>query len=176
MSQPLKCSLDDLHLLMGRFLTESSHVENMMLALVVSVSQTGRAIEDVSAQFMDKTFGEKIKEFKRSCDAYAFSDNHRALLKETYSGLDALLPKRNFIVHGSTYELAMADKPPQAYRIGKTKGDTELLGPVIANNLTGPNVFTIDGISSVTEECIAIRAKLAVVATDIMSSLAKKRK
>jgi hypothetical protein len=173
MSAAVKYTLDDLHLAMGRFLTESSQVENMMLALV-AVAQTGRPIEEVSANFMDKTFGEKIKELKKACDAYAFNDNHRALLKEAYSGLDILLPKRNFIVHGSTYEMAMGDKPPQPYRIGKIRWDAEFMGPVFANNLTGPNVFTTDGISTVTDECIAIRAKLANVATDIMFSLAKK--
>jgi hypothetical protein len=53
-------TLNDLHTAMGRFLTESSHVENLMLALV-SVAQRNRTMEEAFIDFMGKTFGGKIR-------------------------------------------------------------------------------------------------------------------
>jgi hypothetical protein len=56
-------TLNDLHLAMGEFLTESSQVENMMLALV-TVCRGDRPMDEVFVDFMGKTFGQKIAAFK----------------------------------------------------------------------------------------------------------------
>ena len=166
-------TLDDLHLAMGRFLTESSHVENMMLALY-SVANQRRSLEQSFNEFMDKTFGGKIKRFKTACGAYPFSEKHRAILNEVYTDLEALLPKRNFIVHGITYQIGTATKPAEAYRIGKRKGDHDFMGEAMANNLLGAHVYTAAGIATVTEEFVTLREKLARVAIDVMRALANK--
>ena len=96
-------TLDDLHFAMGDFLTESSHVENMMLALVTAC-QRNREMDDVFVEFMGKTFGQKIGSFIM-CQAHQFSDAHQRILKDVCDDLDKLLPKRNFIVHGTTYQI-----------------------------------------------------------------------
>ena len=65
-------TLNDLHLAMGEFLTESSQVENMMLALV-TVCRGDRPMDEVFVDFMGKTFGQKIAAFKASCRTRSFS-------------------------------------------------------------------------------------------------------
>jgi hypothetical protein len=166
-------TLDDLHLAMGRFLTESSHVENMMMGLYF-VCNSDSPSHSLFSKFMAETFGKKIKMFKIACDAYHFSDEHRAILLDAYTDLDNMKPKRNFIVHGSTYQMAIGDKPTQAYRIGKLRGDHAFMNEAIANDLTGPHVFTAEGIDKVTAEFLAVRGKLGKVSVDVMTALARK--
>jgi hypothetical protein len=158
---------------MGRFLTESSHVENIMLSLHY-VCTPARSLEKQFNEFMDMTFGGKITKFKAACDAYPFSGEHCAILQDAYGDLDALLPKRNFIVHGSTYQMGKDNKPPQPHRIGKRKGDFDFMNEAVANDFTGPHVFTAEGIDKVTEEFLALRGKLAKVVVDVVTALAKK--
>jgi hypothetical protein len=93
-----------------------------MLTLVI-VCQQRRPIEKVFVDFMGKTFGQKIAEFKRVCTAYPFPEEHRTILADAYAQLDILLPKCNFIVHGTTYQIGKDSIPAQPYRIGTTKGD-----------------------------------------------------
>jgi len=162
-------TFDDLHLAMGRFLTESSHVENVMFSLYY-VCTPNQSI-DRRYEFMDETFGRKITIFKAACNAHPFSDEHRAILTDAYNDLDVLLPKRNFIVHGSTHHIGLSDKPPQPYRIGKRKGDYNFLNNAILNDFTDPHVFTIERINKVTEQFIALGSKLATVATEMMMAL-----
>jgi hypothetical protein len=81
-------------------------------------------------------------------------------------------PKRNFIVHGTTFQLARNDKPAQVYRIGKRKGDEAFLNDVTSKDFTAPHVFTREGIDGVTEEFVAVRVKLTKVATDVMTARA----
>src|SRR4051812_37868681 len=111
-------TLDDLQVAMGRFLTESSMVENAMLA-IFAACQRERSSDDVFRDFMGETFGGMIKAFKNVCNAHPFGDTHRAILNEVYEEPDdALLPKRNFIVHGTTLGYGNDKIPWQPYRIG----------------------------------------------------------
>jgi hypothetical protein len=55
-------ALDDLHLAMGRFLSESSEVETMMWVLF-GICQQERSFPDAFNYFLDQTFGAKIAEF-----------------------------------------------------------------------------------------------------------------
>jgi hypothetical protein len=163
-------TLDDLHVAMGRFLTESSIVENGMFA-IFAMSQRERSSDDVFSDFMDKTFGDKIKAFKNVCNAHPFGDTHRAILNEVYDELDALLPKRNFIVHGTTLEAGNHKIPSQPYRIGKRKGQADRLMQAISDDLVGPHVFTTDSISKVTGEFAQTKYKLQRVVTDMVRFL-----
>ena len=162
-------ALDDLHREMGRFLTESSHLENLMLLYVAVTTQ--RSFPDVIVDFMGKPFGDKIKDFKKVHKAHAFSEEHQKILEDVYSKLDLLLPKRNFIVHGSTHELFTKDKAKQWYRIGMARGNADYFVQAFKENLTGPHVFTTAGIVAVTDECIALRKKLDDVTTEMLAGL-----
>jgi hypothetical protein len=75
-------------------------------------------------------------------------------------------------VHGATYQIGKDGKPAQAYRIGKTEGDEAFMNAAMANNYTGPHVFTTEGIDMVTAEFLAVRGKLGKVA--VVTALARK--
>jgi hypothetical protein len=66
-------AIKDLHCGIGEFLTASSEVENVMLAFVTTRRQRDRARDEVFVDFMGKTLGQKIDEFKRVCNAYEFT-------------------------------------------------------------------------------------------------------
>jgi hypothetical protein len=165
-------TLNDLHLAMGEFLTECSHVENMMLGLVI-VCRGDRPMDDVFVQFMGETFGGKIKIFKARCRTRNFTDAHRKILDEVELELAGLLPKRNLIVHGTTYQLGKDGTPPQPYRIGMTKAG-EFMNEAIAD-LNAPHVFTVDRINETTAKFVALRANLGVVTNEVITGLARKR-
>ena len=164
-------TLKDLHCAMGEFLTESSQVENVMLAVVI-VCQRDRPLEEVFVDFMRKTFGDKIKEFKRVCNAFQFTDEQRAIL-DAYADLDILLPKRNFIVHGTTYQIGKESLPAQPYRIGITKGDFDYMNRAIAQDFTVPHAFSVEKLAAVTADCVALRRKIATVSNELMQSAAR---
>jgi hypothetical protein len=165
-------TLDDLHLAMGRCLTESSHAESVMFSLYY-VCNPNRSLEQLFNKFMDQTFGTKIEMFQKACEAYAFCDEHRAILTDACNDLNALLPKRNFIVHGSTYQIGLSDRPPQPYRIGKRKGHYGFLNDAVLNDFADPHVFTVERINKVTEEFVALGGKLGKVATEMMALVSK---
>jgi hypothetical protein len=160
-------TIEALHGAMGEFLTESSHVENTMLGFVIS-SRSGRSIEDVFVDFMGKTFGDKIKWFKQVCNANKFTDEQRETLDNAYNDLDILLRKRNFIVHGTTYQIGKENIPVQWYRIGMTRGDYDHMNDAITQNFDVPHVFTVERISAATRECVALRAKLMCVLLEVI--------
>jgi hypothetical protein len=164
---------DDLHRAMGEFLTESSQVENMMLGLV-TLCQRERSMDDVFVEFMGWTLGDKIKEFKRVCNAYHFTDKQRAILDQAYAELDILRPMRNYIVHGTTYEIGKENIPAQPYRIGMTKGDYDHMGQAIAKDFEVPHAFTVERIAAVTAECVALRGKLATVLLEVIQPLVRR--
>ena len=151
---------DDLHLAMGEFLTECSNLENVVVSLLM-FCQPHRDFNEVHLEVLDKTFGVRLREFKKVCGAYQFKAPHRATIDEAIIGLDDLLPRRNLIIHGTTFEISFGKKEAKAYRIGAPKGTPEQvreasadcrtlaskLGPIIgdllkelvaAQNLEGP--------------------------------------
>jgi hypothetical protein len=166
-------TLDDLHLAMGEFLTESAQVENMMLSLVIAC-QPNRDMHDVFVEFMGKTFGGKIDSFKAACRTHPFSDTHRTTLLEVNEDLDKLLSKRNFIVHGTTYQMGKGDIPVQPYRIGMTRGDRDSMNQVLEQDFNVPHVFTTDKIKSTTAEFVAVRATLGAVVIEVWKAFAEK--
>jgi hypothetical protein len=156
---------------MGEFLTESSQVENMMLALV-TVYRDDRPTDEVFVEFMNKTFGQKIATFKASYRNRDFNDAHRKILDDVEVELDRLLPKRNLIVHGTTYQLGKHGTPPQPYRIGMTKAG-EFMNEAIKQDFDAPHVFTVDRIKETTAKFVAVRANLGIVTTEVMTRLAR---
>lgn len=155
-------TLDDLHLAMGEFLTESSAVEDMMLGLYI-VCNPDRPMGEIFNDFVDQTFGGKIKKFKQACDAHPFTEEQRSILREVYSRIDAVLPKRNYIVHGTTYELGEEGVSTQPYRIGRKRGDLSYMSKAVKNDFSGENVFSTLAIASVTHEFVSIQSRLAEV-------------
>jgi hypothetical protein len=165
-------NLNDLHLAMGEFLTESSHVENMMLGLV-QVCRGNRPMNEMFVKFIRETFGVKIKIFKARCRTRKFTNAHRRILDDVEAELDRLLPKRNLIVHGTTCVVGRDGIPPQPYRIGMTKAG-QFMNEAIKQNFDASNVFTVDRIKETTAKFVAVRENLGIVAKDVMTELARK--
>jgi hypothetical protein len=161
-------SLGELHSAMGEFLTESSRVENLMLSLLIACRRD-RGLEDIFTDFMSKTFGSKIVEFKRACRAYNFSPSQQQMLDSIYADLDTLLPKRNDIVHGETFEIGKDNASVQAYRIGITKGDFNYLNKFVNAGLDVPHAFSTERIKRTTAECLAVRESLGTLTNQVFS-------
>jgi hypothetical protein len=62
-------TLDDLHLAIGRFLTQSSDAESVMFSIYYACSPKG-TLEQLFNDFMDETLGKKITMFKAACNAH----------------------------------------------------------------------------------------------------------
>ena len=64
-----------------------------------------------------------------------------------YKKLDELLPKRNFLVHGETHEVAFKGKPKQPYRVGIIKKDLDYLDQFDRGE-HGANIFDLDQVKA----------------------------
>ena len=107
---------DAMHQALGEFLTEMGRVEFRMLLLVDLTSEP--PLEALFPEYAGKPFGAKIKWFKEYRDYYGVRDNQKAALQQIYKDLEELRVKRNFIVHGETWDGAFKGKPSQPYRLG----------------------------------------------------------
>jgi hypothetical protein len=94
---------DGLHLAMGEFLTECSNLENILITLMI-FCQNKRPFQQVHLEMLGETFGNRVRAFKNACRDYQFAAEHRQSIDEAIMCLDALLPRRNLIVHGITFE------------------------------------------------------------------------
>jgi hypothetical protein len=116
--------IDHMSKALGEFLTACGEVEFKMILFADLISEPG-----IEAIFHDLSgpFGPKIKAFKEWCDFSGVSDAKRPLLDRVYKKLDTLLPKRNFIVHGETWDGQFKGKPKQPYRVGIIKKDLDYI-------------------------------------------------
>jgi hypothetical protein len=102
-------------------------VEFTMLMVVDLVSDAG--IEALFDEYAAETFSGKVKWFRKWC---AHTDEHfsaanKTRLRTIYKDLDELLPKRNSLVHGETYEEDLSGAGKQTYRVGVEKDNLEYL-------------------------------------------------
>jgi len=142
---------------LGEFLTESGRVEFKMLLFVNLISEA--PLERLFDEYSKQPFGDKIKWFKKWCDFSGVSDEKRPLLEKVYRQIDDLLPKRNHLVHGETWEGAFKGQPPQPYRVGVIKDNLEYLDEFDRGE-HGPNVFSVQEVKNVSAECRSICANL----------------
>jgi len=142
---------------LGEFLTESGRVEFKMLLLVDRISDAG--LEHLFDEHSKESFGNKIKWFKKWCDFSGVSDKKKPLFQKVYWKIDDLLPKRNFLVHGETWEGAFKGQPMQPYRVGVIKDNLEYLDE-FDRGKHGENVFSLQQVKDVSAECRDICANL----------------
>jgi hypothetical protein len=147
-----------MHQALGKFLTEMGRVEFRMLLLMDILNEA--PLEALFDEYSGKTFGDKIKIFRKWCDFGGVPDEHKAALQKVYKDLDELRPKRNFIVHGETWEGAFEGKPHQPYRVGLVKGNLEYLDE-FERAEHGPNVFDVQQICAATKLCVRVHTELA---------------
>lgn len=154
--------MDELNQALGEFLTEMGRVEFTMLMVVALVSDPD--VDILFDEYARKTFGGKIKWLKDWCTAYDenFSDANRKLLKNVYKDLDELLPKRNSLVHGETYEENFVGVGKQAYRVGVEKDNIEYLEEFSRGENKG-TIFDVQRVRDATKLCARIRADLNAI-------------
>jgi hypothetical protein len=150
-------SVDAMHEALGEFLTEMGRLEFQMLLLMDFLNEA--PIEALFAETTGKPFGEKIRSFKAWCDL-SVPAAQEAALRGIYKDLDALLPTRNFIVHGETREGKFEGKPRQIYRVGLVKNNLEYLDEFDRGE-HGPNVFNVSQVKSASQSCRKILKAIA---------------
>jgi hypothetical protein len=124
--------VDGMNLALGEFLTEMGRVEFRMLLFVDALGGLeDPPLEALFDEYSGKPFGPKVEWFKKYCNHYVLLDEQKEALKKVYKELDELLQKRNFIVHGETWEGAFKDRPRQHYRVGLVKKKLEYLARIM---------------------------------------------
>jgi hypothetical protein len=153
-------TLNDLHIALGEFLTECGRVEFTMLLFVDVISEA--PIEHLFDEYSPLTFGGKIKWFRKWCEFSGVVDDKKELLEEVYQQLDELLPKRNYLVHGETWEGTFKGQPNQPYRVGVIRDNLEYLDEFDRGE-HGENVFSLEQVRKAVALCQDIRSDLDVL-------------
>jgi hypothetical protein len=115
-----------------------------------------------SPEYAGRTFGRKIEWFKEYCEHYGVPDEETAAYEQLYKDMEELLEKRNFIVHGETWEGAFKGKPRQPYRIGIVKDNVDYLDD-FEHSKHGANVFDVNQVRAATKLCTRIIDRLAAI-------------
>jgi len=152
--------LDDMHKALGEFLTEIGRVEFNMLLVMDLFNEVG--LEHLFDVYAPKTFGPKVDCMKAWCPASEFAEPNRTILERVYKDLEILLPNRNYIVHGETWEGTFKGKPKQPYRVGVIKENLDYLDE-FDRAKHGPNVFDVEQVREVTRLCSKILAELKTI-------------
>jgi hypothetical protein len=150
-------TLEDMHKALGEFLSEFGRVEFTMLLLMDYLNEA--PLEHLFDVYAPKTFGPKIDCFKTWCALAAVTDNKKPILQAIFNDLDELLPKRNNIIHGETWEGTFKGKPTQPYRVGVIKDNLQYLDE-FERAQHGANVFDVQQVKDATMLCKRIRAAL----------------
>lgn len=150
-------TLNDMHTALGEFLTEIGRVEFNMLLVMDLHNEAG--IEHLFDVYAPKTFGPKIDCMKAWCPASEYSEPTKTIFERVYRDLEILLPKRNYIVHGETWEGAFKGNPKQPYRVGVIRDNLDHLDE-FDRAQHGPNVFDVQQVREVTNLCKKILGDL----------------
>lgn len=159
--------LNEMHLALGEFLTAMGRVEFRMLLLMDIVNEA--PLEHLFAEYSGQPFGEKIKLFKMWVDLDSVLDEQKKRLKQVYADLEALRLKRNFIVHGETWEGAFGGEPAKPYRVGLEKGNLDYLDE-FERAEHGPNVFDVQQVREATKFAVRIHSELATMRNEIKAT------
>jgi hypothetical protein len=149
--RPITSPADAMHQALGKFLTEMGRVEFRMLLLMDILNEA--PLEALFDEYSGKTFKDKIGIFKKWCDFGGVPDKQKSALHKVYKELEELRPKRNFIVHGETWEGTFKGKSQQPYSVGLVKGNLEYLDE-FERAEHGQNVFDVHQVRTATQLCI----------------------
>jgi hypothetical protein len=136
-----------MHQALGEFLTAMGRLEFRMLTYVDSLG--GEFDEPLESLFIDyawRPFGKLISWFEDYCDHYDVLDEHKNVIKL----LNELLTKRNYIVHGATWEGAFAGGARKPYRVGIERDNVDYLDD-FDHAKHGPNVFDAEQVRAATK-------------------------
>jgi len=159
--------LDRMHMAMGNFLTEMGRLEFSMLLLGEMISE--EPLEALFEDFAERTFGGKIPWFKDRCDASEVLKKYKPELTKIYAEMGTLKTKRNYLVHGETYEESFKGRPKAPYRVGVTADNVDYLHE-FEQQKHGDNVFTIQQVKDVTATCLDLRRRVEAIRTDVIAN------
>lgn len=146
--QARNANIDRMNRALGEFLTAQGRVELTMVLLLMLIRDED--YEWLFDEMSKRTFQQKIEFFKLyTGDDEQFTPENRILRDQIYKDLDELLPKRNSIVHGETYEHQFDGRPKQPYRLGVIKKNIKYIEDFTMDK-HGPNVFTVRGVKEAT--------------------------
>jgi hypothetical protein len=145
---------------MGEFLTACGAMEFRMILLADVLNEA--PIEHLFDECSHLPFGPKIDWFKKWCEFGGASKEQRPILDRVYKNLAELLPKKNFLIHGETWEGSFKGQPRQAYRVGIVKKNLEYLDEFDRGE-HGPNVFDVEQVRAATKLAQSIRTDLDVL-------------
>jgi hypothetical protein len=165
---------DELHLAMGEFLTECSNLENIIVTLMM-FCQPHRDFDDVHLEMLDKTFGVRLRGFKKICAEYQFKAEHHATIDEALLALDKLLPRRNLIIHGTTFDVGFGNKEARAYRVGVPKGNIEYMQQFLRKAADVEHSFSQEQVRQASADCRTLASKLGPIIADLLKALVDAR-
>ncbi|MCK1639133.1 hypothetical protein IVA95_16365 [Bradyrhizobium sp. 157] len=109
-------------------------------------------IEYLFDEYSRLTFGPKVDWFKKWVEFGAVPFEKRPIVERVYKNLATLHSKRNFLVHGETWQGAFNGQPRQAYRVGVVRQNLEHLDE-FDRGQHGENVFSLPEVKEVTKVC-----------------------
>jgi hypothetical protein len=133
---------------MGEFLTAQGRVELTMVLLLMLIRDED--YEWLFDEMSKRTFRQKIDFFKDyTSEDEQFTPANLVLRDRIYKDLEDLLPQRNSIIHGETYEHQFSGRPKQPYRVGVIKKNIQYIED-FSMDKHGPNVFTVKRVKDAT--------------------------
>jgi hypothetical protein len=151
---------------LGAFVTEVGEVEHVMFETILAVAEEDA--NDVHGAFYSEPFGPKVTMLEKRLEHSAF-DEYRAGLDHLIMMLRTLIPQRNSIIHGETFQITRKNET-KVFRVGFTRRN---LTPWKDFNFEGDaeNIFTSDQIKHVISDCIAIKTDLDLIRQKVIKNL-----
>jgi len=159
--------LDRMHMAMGNFLTEMGRLEFSMLLLGEMISE--EPMEALFEDYAERPFGKKIPWFEERCNASQALKPYKSELTRLYADMRALKAKRNYLVHGETYEASFRGRPRAPYRVGVTPDNVEYLDD-FDHQKHGDNVFSIEQVKAATAECVRLKDQVVRIRAELIGS------
>ncbi|PJG52690.1 hypothetical protein CVM73_23930 [Bradyrhizobium forestalis] len=125
-------------------------VEFTMLLYVDVINEA--PIERLFDEYSQKTFGPKVGWFKEWVEFAGVPSEKRAIVDRVYRNLKEIHSKRNFLVHGETWQGAFYGQHRQAYRVGVVKQNLEYIDEFDRGE-HGENVFSLSEVKALTKLC-----------------------
>jgi hypothetical protein len=152
--RPAPGSTDEMHQVLGEFLTAMGRLEFRMLTYVDSLGgEYDEPLESLFVEWSWRPFGKLIEWFETYCEHYGVLDQHKPVLED----MNELLPRRNYIVHGTTWSREVSPGRRKAYRVGIEK---HIVEEKVEHNVDwiddfkhgkdGPNVFDVEQVRTAT--------------------------
>ncbi|MCA6101003.1 hypothetical protein [Bradyrhizobium australafricanum] len=152
---------------LGNFLTEMGRLEFSMLLLGEMVSK--EPMEYLFEDYAERPFGKKIPWFEERCNASEALKQYKSELTQIYADMRTLKTKRNYLVHGETYEASFKRRPRAPYRVGVTPDNVEYLDD-FDHQQHGENVFDIEQVKAAMAQCAKLKDQVVRIRAEVIAN------